>query len=54
MTASKHHGATEDYWSFVMAVVTEVTVIEGSGVKGVSPEDRCRGDDSGNLSDELG
>jgi CheY-like chemotaxis protein len=23
--ASKHHGATEDYWSFVMAVVTEVT-----------------------------
>ncbi len=25
MTASKHHGATEDYWSFVTAVVTEVT-----------------------------
>jgi CheY-like chemotaxis protein len=25
VTASKHHGATEDYWSFVMAVVTEVT-----------------------------
>jgi len=23
--ASKHHGATEDYWSFVIAVVTEVT-----------------------------
>src|SRR5271155_2378127 len=23
--ASKHHGATKDYWSFVMAVVTEVT-----------------------------
>src|SRR5271166_6603896 len=23
--ASKHHGATQDYWSFVMAVVTEVT-----------------------------
>jgi CheY-like chemotaxis protein len=23
--ASKHHGATEDYWSFVMGVVTEVT-----------------------------
>jgi len=23
--ASKHHGATQDYWSFVIAVVTEVT-----------------------------
>jgi hypothetical protein len=34
-------------------VVTEVTWIEGSGVKGISAEDRCRGDDSGNLSDEL-
>jgi hypothetical protein len=23
--ASKHHGATKDYWSFVMWKVTEVT-----------------------------
>jgi hypothetical protein len=37
-----------------MAVVTEVTVIEGSGVKGFSAEDGCVEDDSGNLSDELG
>jgi hypothetical protein len=36
-----------------MAVVTEVTLIDGSGVKGVSTKDPGGGDDSGNLSDEL-
>jgi hypothetical protein len=35
-------------------VVTEVTWIEGSGVKGISTEGGVEGDDSGNLSDELG
>jgi hypothetical protein len=36
-----------------MAVVTEVTQIDGSGVRRVSTKDPGCGDDSGNLSDEL-
>jgi len=54
MMASKHHGATEDYWSFVIAVVTEVTGVEGTGVRRGSLEDGGAGDDCGNLSEELG
>ncbi|MFZ1165888.1 MAG: PilZ domain-containing protein [Candidatus Sulfotelmatobacter sp.] len=34
--ASKHHGATQDYWSFVIAVVTEVT-----GLRAVELSDRA-------------
>jgi hypothetical protein len=52
--ASKHHGATEDYWSFVMAEVTEVTRVEGSGVRRDLRQDRGSRDDRGNLSEELG
>jgi hypothetical protein len=51
--ASKHHGATQDYWSFVIAVVTEVTGVEGSGVRSRPLGNRGSRDDRGNLSEEL-
>jgi len=50
--ASKHHGATPDYWSFVIALVTQVTLIEASRVRRISTEGGGMGDDPGNLSRE--
>jgi CheY-like chemotaxis protein len=35
---SKHHGATEDYWSFVMAVVTEVTGLRAVELREIQRE----------------
>ena len=44
--ASKHHGATQDYWSFVIAVVTEVTGLRAVELSDCRMANQGSGDDS--------
>ncbi|HZW95175.1 MAG: hypothetical protein WBC78_02410 [Candidatus Sulfotelmatobacter sp.] len=53
MTASKHHGATLEHWSFVMALVTQVTRLTPLELTEILRNPKPKGDDSGNLSGEL-
>jgi CheY-like chemotaxis protein len=43
MAASKHHGATRDYWSFVIAVVTQVTWLRLLELRKISPKMQATG-----------
>ena len=53
MTASKHHGATQEHWSFVIALVTQVTRLTPLELTDGLRNPKPKGDDSGNLSGEL-